>query len=273
MKSYFFIPASNKKFLEKITSLVADFLILDLEDSIHPNDLQSSIDNITQINKKSKCFVRIPLEADRLEYTLHVIGKLKAAGYHQFVFPKIQAKKELSQIVDAQPGIFNEKQILLIEHPRLLISLTEILNEFQFYGIALGSHDYVNVMQMKHTTENLMWAKHYMLNYGKAYTMECIDIASMNVVDENAFKEECQATYDLGFEGKMLIHPMQLKIMNTAKFYTEEDLNTALLIQKKIKEVGGIENFTVYKIDNKVIERPHLKKYLDILEQEGYGSI
>jgi len=273
MKSYFFIPASNKNFLNKIVSLAADYLILDLEDSVLPNDLQASIDNIRAIDTKEKCFVRIPWLADNVSFSLHVIEKLRSIGYHQFVFPKIQTKSELDSIVNAQPEIFNNQQILLIEHPKLLISIAEILDKFPFYGIALGSHDYVNEMQMRHTAENLLWAKHYILNYGKAYSMECIDIASMNVVNEGSFEEECQSAYDLGFEGKMLIHPMQLKILNTVKFYTKEDLQTALLIQKKIKEIGGINNFTVHKIDNKVIEKPHLKKYLDILEQEGYGSI
>ena len=273
MRSYFFIPASNKKFLEKVTTLAADYLIFDLEDSILQDDLQFSIDNISHIEAKNKCFVRIPWAVDNLRYSLQVIDRLKTVGYHQFVFPKIQTQQELNVIVDVQSNLFNDKQILLIEHPKLLINLSEILDKFPFYGIALGSHDYANIMHMKHTAENLLWAKQYILNYSKAYSVECIDIASMNVTDENAFREECQHAYDLGFEGKMLIHPMQLKIMNTSKFYSEEEVELALFIQRKIKEIGGIENFTVYKINEKIIEKPHLKRYLDILEQEGHGKI
>ncbi|WPP53309.1 HpcH/HpaI aldolase/citrate lyase family protein [Catalinimonas niigatensis] len=273
MESYFFVPASNTKFLERAKTLQSDYLILDLEDSVLTREVQFAIDNIKSFENKSRCFIRIPLKNEDTNFNVEIIRQLNNLNFHHFILPKIQSEQELENLVLHIPDLFRHRQILLVEHPKLLLQLTSILTQYNFFGIAFGSHDYTSVMQMEHTSENLLWTKHYLLNHAKAFHMHCLDLASMNIRDEHLFQKECQEAYHLGFDGKLIIHPMQLQVMNTAKFYSEEDLKLALHIRQKLKEVGGIENYNIHVIEGKVIERPHLKKYLDILKKEGYETI
>lgn len=269
MDSYFFIPASNQKFVAKIETLHSKFFVLDLEDAIHSDEIQTAIELIKSIQNKDCCYVRIPISHEHLSTTIDLLGELQSSGYHQFVFPKFQLAEEVGAIVDGRIDLTKHRQILLVEHPRLLMNLSTILAEYPFFGVALGSHDYSSSMNMKHTSENLLWARQSLLNNGKAYGKTCIDTASMNITDRIDFRQECQQAYDLGFEGKMLIHPLQLEVLNSSTFYSSEDRETALLLKDKIEEIGGIDRYTLFRINNKVIEKPHLKKYLSILEKEG----
>ncbi len=273
MESYFFVPASNRKFVEKSQHLDCDYLVLDLEDSVLSTDLASAFENIKELPNKSHCFLRIPLSNDQPDETAEMIHKMRAVGYNQFILPKLLSIDKLRSIVRFVPDIFKHKQLLLIEHPRLLLDLKSILAEYNFFAIALGSHDYTNVMRMDHNDENLYWSRHYILNHAKAFGIRCLDIASMNIADEKGFSEECKKAYSLGFDGKLLIHPMQLAVINSSKFYSEEDISFALLVRKKIQEVGGLENFGIANIKGKIVEKPHLRKYLDILNKEGYDPI
>ncbi|MBK6345987.1 MAG: hypothetical protein IPF68_08600 [Bacteroidales bacterium] len=43
LKSYFFIPGSHPRLIEKLESIQADVLIIDLEDSISATELDSII--------------------------------------------------------------------------------------------------------------------------------------------------------------------------------------------------------------------------------------
>jgi citrate lyase beta subunit len=99
-----------------------------------------------------------------------------------------------------------------------------------------------------------------------------IDIASMNIEYKNEFIYECKDGLKKGFDGKFIIHPWQLEIFNSIKQYSEAEMEFAKLVKNYIDEIGGKEKFTIAKIEGKIVEKPHLNRFNEILRNTGYGT-
>lgn len=275
MESYFFIPAARKDFVENVQHLGADHFIFDFEDSIDTSKLDDALETVSNITIDPGFFVRFywyDRDADRSYF---YIDKLIGLGFRNFVIPKFHGKEELDRICEflrSYPQFPEFKVILLIENPQSLMDIPAILASHRPFGVALGSHDYCAEMNMLHTSGNISWARNYLLNSARSAAVQCIDYASMNLVDEAEMELQLRDAFNMGFEGKLLIHPWQLEMFRRTTYFTPDELEIALKLKEKIEEIGGIANFTIARIGGIVIEKPHLGRYFRILKMAGHES-
>jgi citrate lyase beta subunit len=269
LNSYFFIPAANENFIKNIDKLLPDYFVFDFEDSINPQKLDTAIDIVSKLTIQKNYFARFHWNANDIDNSLNYLKKIIDLGFLNFFIPKFRTQQELDNIYSLLKSSkhYNQfKIVLLIENPQALCALEKLLNTFQPYAVAFGSHDYCAEMGMMHTSENILWARNYILNFSKAAFVGCIDIASMNIRDRNEMEKECLDAFNKGFDGKILIHPLQLDVFRHTKYYTDKELEIALKLKKIIQQAGGIQNFTIANLDGIVIEKPHLSRYLKILK-------
>lgn len=276
MKSYFFIPANKEKYLKNISKIETSEIIIDLEDSLFNDDIEEAIKNIYTHNISLQCYIRIPFIPYKTNKQFGKIQSLIYKGFSKYVLPKIETANDIKIFVDFFEAM-NKTNILelivLIENPVAIENLNEILENKFIKGVALGSHDYCSVMGIKHTTENILWARMRILNVGKAKNKEIIDIASMTLDDEAVFEQECIDGFEKGHDGKFIIHPWQLYLFNKQKWYSEKEIQHAIEVKKYIENIGGEGNFSIAKINGVIVEKPHLKRIKDILKHIGNGSI
>lgn len=277
MNSYFFIPANNRKFLSNASAVNSDYLILDLEDAIFNSNIEVAVKNILEFEINKDSFVRINLDLKEQSAGLGYIKPLLDYGYRRFVLPKIETTGQLDKVIAMMGGLTSPKTskfeiILLLESPLAMVNIKELIQNSSIAGIGLGSHDYCASLGMQHDLANLAWARMEVLNFAKAFGKNAIDVASMNVYDESQFELECLNGISLGFDAKFIIHPKQLAVLKGLKNYSKGDLTLALKVMQHIKDIGGVENFSIANIDGLVIERPHLKRISQILKQSGNES-
>ena len=105
-----------------------------------------------------------------------------------------------------------------------------------------------------------------MLYAAQRFNIKAIDIASMELNDSIAFGEEVQDGFDKGYRYKFIIHPWQLTQLKSIVFYDEEEVNWAKTVINEVNRVGGKEEFNAIKINNQIIEKPHIKKAYQILK-------
>lgn len=218
-------------------------------------------------------YYRLSFNPQRPTNQLQYIVSLINDGVTRFVIPKIESTIQLNDIISflqkhtSDPTLL--RFIVLIESPKALVCLRDILEIPSVCSIGLGSHDYCQQMRMEHTEHNLLWPRMYILNYGKAFNKEVIDIASMIIGDDKLFEVECQRAISAGFNGKFIIHPNQLQIMNSMELYSDKELNTALKVRDYIKSLGGINFFTLANFEGVVVEKTHLDRLRKILKMSG----
>ena len=272
MKSYFFIPGNHPKLEEKLASIKADILIIDLEDSVPEGEVIDILMKIKTIKNKG-IFVRPRLfhNSTFLEQTL--IDLLKF-GFKNFIIPKFETIDDLAKVENtlSNLSITDEKIILLVENPRAYHFLKDIIlqTKLSLKGIAFGSQDYCNETGLNHNLELLNLLRFNISSIAKAFNLNSIDIACMDVKNDEVFLKELRLAYDMGFDAKFAIHPRQLFLIKNHKIYSEFELKEA---QEIINEFERLNQPSVFVFKGKAVELPHIQKYLKILNwKKNYES-
>ncbi|MFT4850194.1 MAG: citrate lyase beta subunit [Sediminicola sp.] len=275
MKSYFFVPASKLNKLPDITKKGIDKIIIDFEDAILSIDREGYLKEFIKIENFEDFWIRVPVREEFTdEINITFLTEVYRLGIRNIVLPKIISSKEL---VDVMLLFLKSNFLILIEHPKLLI---EIKNVFLNYpemaesikGLGLGSHDLMAFIGSKHDYEQLDYPRKEMLYLAKAYGIEAIDIASMNISDEISFANEIEYAIMNGYDGKFLIHPKQIDWLKNETKISKENLIWAKEIVSKLPKDykgGSIEPFV---LNNEVIEKPHVIKALEILNNVENGE-
>ena len=275
MKSYFFVPASKLNKLQDITKKGIEKIIIDFEDAILSNDRERHLKEFLKIENFRELWVRVPLRAEfNDDIDIGFLTKAYRLGIRNIVLPKIISSRELVEILLL---FLKSNFLLLIEHPRLLIEIKSIFKDNPeiikpIKGLGLGSHDLMTYLGSKHDYSQLDYPRKEILYLAKAYGVEAIDIASMNINDEVSFAKEIEYAVINGYDSKFLIHPNQFNWLKEYSRGNKELLIWAQKIAEKLPknyDRGSIEPFI---LNNEVIEKPHVIKALEILKNEENGK-
>ena len=269
MESYFFVPASKMNKIQELQKLKINEFIIDFEDAIKASQRNDFFLELDNLENSKNCFFRVPLhdlsKADELDLTL--INKFIKQGFTKFVFPKISSINQLDQVL----GAFNTDVldiILLVETPRLYLELQSTIFKYaeKLTGIGLGSHDFMSIVGGKHTLKNLEVVRQNILYLAKSCNITSIDIASMDVKDEESFKVEVIDGFNKGYDAKFIIHPKQYKLIESIQFYSEEEYIQALKIEEELSKLKNKKEFNPVVLDGKIIEQPHINRAKQILK-------
>jgi len=276
LKSYFFIPANKKQFLSKADTINATEIVIDLEDAIFNSDVSVAVDNIISLKINPESWIRISYVSSKSLAQFEYLDRLTKKGFKKYIIPKVSNIEEFRDVLtyySSENLNLNEfKFIVLVENPEAVLNISAILKVDQVEGVGIGSHDYCDIIGMEHSLENLYWVRMKLLNIAKAMGKRIIDIASMNIENKSEFRQECEDGLKKGFDGKFIIHPWQLKIFNSIKQYSKEEVEFAKLVRSYINKIGGRKKFTITKINGKVVEKPHLKRFNEILSSTGHET-
>jgi citrate lyase beta subunit len=279
LKSYFFIPANNPRFIAKAKNINADYIVYDLEDSVGLHELDQSLINIKDVSSLDKCFVRPRLysDADNTIDGGH-IKELIMMGFKNFILPKfskLQVIRDLNTLLENVTGyVFEDFTFfVLIEDPKGLLNFRELLDErlINITGVGFGSHDYCNVMQIKPTPKNLYYARNQILLMARAYNITAVDIISMETEREDVFIEEALDGFEMGYRDKFILHPVQLEWLGHVNYYTDEEVNDAINIHGKILEAKKLGT-SIIVVDGQAYEKPHIQRIQTIVEWSKHNS-
>jgi citrate lyase beta subunit len=273
LRTYFFIPANNPRFIEKAEFVDATHLIYDLEDSVNSEYLDQALNNIATVKKKDEAYIRFRLHEENTN-TLNssLIRKLIEMGFKKFVLPKFSHIKVIEELEylfrDIHDYAFNDFEfLLLIEDPGGLLHLRDTLEAMliNITGIGFGSHDYCNIMQVRHTMKNLYIPRTQILIAARAFGIVPVDIISMETQDKKRFKEEALDGFEMGFGGKFVLHPKQLRWLDEIQYYSDEEIEQAMGAYEKILTIREGSSAIVV-IDGVVYEKPHIQRILKIVK-------
>src|SRR6202167_4142134 len=245
-------PASSARFLAKAPTVAADMTFLDLEDSVAPLEKVASrakaVDAIRQVQWDDRVIcVRVNAWDTRWTYG-DVIEVVSGAGERldEIMLPKVQTAAEvialdllLTQIEEnvglpkGHVGI--EAQI---ETARGLINVEEICAASpRLETIIFGPADFAASMEMPVLTGGVQIPEypgdhfHYVfskiLMAGRANGLQVIDGPYLYVRDPEGFRDYCQRTKTLGYDGKWALTPDQVTVLNELYSPTQEQFDRA----------------------------------------------
>ena len=258
-KTWLFVPA-KEKFLKNFEKIEADHIILDLEDSLREEQKEEGLELAVQILQKfgqtRSIYVRVN-SGSRIESEIKALQSYDFAGY---MIPKFENVDLLESFHD----YIGEKEIVaLIETVKGIIELPQIAASPLVQKLAFGAADFCREIGFEAGEEATYFPRNQMVLYGAYYQKYVIDGVCLDVHDMEVFKKSYQKTKRMGFHGKLLIHPNQVKAVQ--EYNSNLDVERMRYAVKTFKESSE----GVLFIDGEFYEKPlidKIEKYLDELD-------
>lgn len=257
-------------------------LALDLEDSCQPfENKQIGRDNIIKFLKAGllegqKVFPRVnDRESGELLKDVH---QLTLPGITGFVYPKCTNGQDIYFIGKLLETIEYEKHIPvgyfklipLIETTGAVANINDVCEACpeRIIAVGFGAEDYMSDLGGRHNEggDSIFSARAIIANAAKAHDIVPLDIVHMKVHDLEDLEREMNVARDLGYEGKMLVHPKEIQPCHKCFSPSEEQVEWAkeiiFLSKEAIREGRGVAY-----MNNKFIGPPMLKMAEEILKK------
>lgn len=249
------IPGSSEKMLGKGPGIAADMVFLDLEDAVAPKEKESSRARVAHTIRnqdwgdKVMC-VRVNDWSTKWT-AFDIIEVVAGAGERldEIMLPKVETAAQIvaTDLLLRQVEIANGLPVghigieAQIETARGLINVEEICAASpRLETIIFGPADFAASMEMPVLTGGVQIAEypgdhfHYVfskiLMAGRANSLQVIDGPYLYIRDAEGFKNYCQRTRTLGYDGKWALHPDQVTILNEVFSPTQEQFDRAWAI-------------------------------------------
>jgi citrate lyase subunit beta/citryl-CoA lyase len=246
------IPGSSEKMLGKGPGIPADMVFLDLEDAVAPKEKEAARDKVVAAIRdqdwgdKVLC-VRVNDWSTRWT-TFDVIAVVGKAGERldEIMLPKVESAAQVVALdlllgqVEVNSGLPKghvgiEAQI---ETTRGLINVEEICAASpRLETIIFGPADFAASMEMPVLTGGVQIPEypgdhfHYVfskiLMAGRANGLQVIDGPFLKIREPELFRDYCNRTRVLGYDGKWALHPDQVTILNEVFSPTQEQFDRA----------------------------------------------
>lgn len=235
-RSLLYCPGANRKALGKARGLGADGIILDLEDAVAPEAKDEARENVRTFLTGDG---HSPLAATDPEIIVRVNGlstpwakadlaMAQEAGARAILFPKIEDEADIHAATDRLARAGSDAALwAMIETPRAILNLDAIARTARTHGrlvgLVAGTNDLVKELRLgppppaPHPRRiGVLGALSFIVMAARAYGLVAIDGVFNDIADEAGLAAECAEGRALGFEGKTLIHPGQIKVANVA---------------------------------------------------------
>ena len=143
-----------------------------------------------------------------------------------------------------------------LESPKGVLNAYEICSASErMFGVAISGGDFRKCMQTtpQHNGIDMLFARGQMLLAARAAGIQCFDTVFTNLEDEEGFAAEVRQNKAMGFDGKSLINPKQIRFVHEVFAPTEKEVIQAEKIVRAIKE-NAEKGLGVFTVDGKMID-------------------
>lgn len=278
-RSWMFVPGNNERRIEKIKSLNADVMIYDLEDAVSLNEkakAKGMVRNALGRYKDRVNFVRV--NDLHTPWFANDLTAVVTEGLYGIILPKA-SKAEDILAVDARITELEQKNGLaagtieimpLIENAQGVYFAYDIANSSdRVRRLAFGSVDYtldIHAELSKEGTE-ILYARSQLVVHSKAAGKEPpIDAVYIYIKDQDGLLRDAKLAKQLGFQGKLVVHPDQIAVVNGVFAPTQAEIDEAQAIVTAFNEALQ-SGLAAIQVGGKMIDYPVAARAKEILEK------
>ncbi len=272
-----FVPGNNPGMMADAHIYGPDSIMLDLEDSVTMAEKDAARLLVYNALKtidygSTEMVVRInPLNTPYGKKDVEAVVK---AGVHVIRMPKTETADEVRELeaeilkVEQEIGRVGETRIMAaIESALGIVNAYAIATASpRMMGIALGAEDYSANLKTNDYSANLktnrtpggaelLLAREQIVVAARAAGICCFDTVYSNLDDMETFRKEVELIKTLGFDGKSIINPRQIEVVNSVFTPTEKEITKARAVVAAIKEAQA-KGSGVISLNGKMVDRP-----------------
>lgn len=272
-RSVLYVPASRRKFLDKMSSLPADLILVDLEDGVAPKDKDEARENVRAAVAASA------LSGDR-PWMLRVNGgrqgpppeDLTLVGFAHpsvVVLPKAE-DPDVVRGIAARFADHGAATALMIETSAGVARAMDLIAAHPAVCMAIvGSADLRASLGARPDSGRL-WEHHalsHVVLAARRFGRMAIDSVYFRYRDDEGLRAHAALARELGYDGKSCIHPGQVATIHDVYASTPDELEWAKRAVLAWREGEGASKGIV-AVDGEMIEALHVTIAERILARE-----
>ncbi|MCE9623011.1 MAG: CoA ester lyase [Actinomycetia bacterium] len=265
-RSVLYMPAANERALEKAKTIPTDSIIFDLEDAVAPDAKATARANaVAAVSSGAYGSRELTIRCNGLD-TPWGVDDLAAAAQTSaaaVVIPKVSSVEYLTEVADRldAAGARADMRIwAMVETPTAILDVRAIAAFWRVEVLVMGTNDLARELRSSHSAANrypLLPHLAASLLAAREAGKTILDGVFNDVKDLDSFRAECVQGFEMGFDGKTLIHPGQVDICNEVWSPSAEEVEHAW------KVIAAFEEATtagrgVITVDGKMIENLHV---------------
>lgn len=265
-RSMLYVPGCNTRYLEKARSLPADSVILDLGDPILITAKEVSRQNVVDAIRaggygEREVVVRVnDLDSPWGHDDIRAVANI---GVDAVLFSNIQSRADVLAALSAldQAGGQHLPIMVMIESPLAVLHAEEIASASDRIScMVIATSQLISQINARVTSDRMpiLTSLSMIILAARAYKRNVVDGNNNHIKDITAFEYACRLGRDLGFDGKSLVHPMQLAYANDAFTPKASEVKAAREIISALSEANAAGRGTVV-VNDRLVEHHHVK--------------
>ena len=268
-----FVPGNNPGMMQDAFIYGPDSIMLDLEDSVTMAEKDAArllVYNALKTIDYGTTEMVVRINPLNTPYGKKDVEAMVKAGVDVIRMPKTETADEVREV---EAEILKwEEELGCVGRTKIMAAIESALGIVNAYpiataskrmmGIALGAEDYCANLKTQRTSGDnpnfgleLLLARQTIVVAARAAGIDALDTVYSNLDDMETFRREVELIKTLGFDGKSIINPRQIEIVNEVFAPKQKDIEKALKIIAAIKEAEQ-KGSGVIAVNGKMVDRP-----------------
>ena len=268
-----FVPGNNPGMMQDAFIYGPDSIMLDLEDSVTMAEKDAArllVYNALKTIDYGTTEMVVRINPLNTPYGKKDVEAMVKAGVDVIRMPKTETADEVREV--EEEILKWEEELGCVGRTKIMAAIESALGIVNAYpiaiaskrmmGIALGAEDYCANLKTQRTQGDnpnfgleLLLARQTIVVAARAAGIDALDTVYSNLDDMDTFRREVELIKTLGFDGKSIINPRQIEIVNEVFAPKQKDIEKALKIIAAIKEAEQ-KGSGVIAVNGKMVDRP-----------------
>ena len=266
-RSLLFVPGTRPERFAKALAAGADMVCVDLEDAVPPDSKTDARDVaipwLCEQSDGPERIVRINSlkSRDGLKDLTAVADASPNSGL--IFLPKVDGPDEIciadAVLTEAGSGaglIALIESVDGLEHVQNIASASQRLQMLMFGAVDLAAE-----LGCDLAAEPLLFARSRIVHAARRAGINAIDVPAVDFRNAEALETEARHAKSMGFDGKAVLHPDNVAVVNTIFSPTAEETAFA----KKVIDLFDASETGLVVLDGKLIEKPVIRKMEQVL--------
>ena len=265
-RSYLFVPGNRPERFDKAWASGADAVIVDLEDAVPPAEKSQARSAVESWVKPAKPVI-VRINGADTEWFRDDLTCCRMPGVQSIMLPKTEGVPHLKRV---EVLLGESMPILpLIETAQGFAKAQEIARHPAVSRLVFGALDFQLDAGIPGEGEALLYFRSQLVLLSRLAGLQPpVDGITAAIDDADLLRAETRRARQLGFGGKLCIHPKQIASVNECFLPTPEEIAWARRVVEAAAAAGG----GAVALDGKMVDRPIVLKAERILQEAERGS-
>lgn len=272
-RTFLFAPGNHSRKVEKVFDAGADAVILDLEDAVAISEKPATRAVVVEaLQKPRRCRGYIRVNALDTTFCFEDIEAVVAAGVDGVILPKVERAADLQMVDWMMTGLEKRRGLAvgsidlipILETGKGLAEARSIAGAgiARMKRLSFGAGDFTRDMGMEWTMMEAELAPYQaeVVLASRIHKLEPpLDTVFIHLREEEAFAKSCERAKNMGFQGKLCIHPVQIGTANAMFAPSAEEAAFARKVIAAFAEAEAAGSASI-QIDGYFVDYPIVQK-------------